>query len=105
MNTNWGAGGEPVNGSRNVPGEIRLHFRPERTLINATREYVRRFYAGTLASSEASWRVALTTHELLENALKYSTDGLATVDIAVVYGAVENTVRIKIHNRTSYDRV
>src|SRR5512146_226872 len=101
MNMNLGAAVAPSSVGRNVPGEIRLHFRPERTMINATREYVRRFYAGTLASSSASWRVALTTHELLENALKYSTDGLATVEIAVLYGPAENTVRIRIHNRTS----
>ena len=52
-----------------------LMFNPSADLITVVRQFVENFYLRVLGDADLSSRVALTTHELLENAAKYSTDG------------------------------
>lgn len=65
------------------------------------RRFVSEFYDQTLADPDATSRVALATHELLENAVKYSRDGRASVRIEVTNEGSRARVRIRTRNRAS----
>jgi hypothetical protein len=53
---------------------IELSFRPNVELVSMVRRFVSDFYSRLLEDEDTISRVALATHELLENAVKYSTD-------------------------------
>jgi hypothetical protein len=75
-----------------------LTFRPRVELIPIVRRFVSSFYGGVLGDPDATSRVALATHELLDNANRYSADGETTLRIEV---SPEIDVRIRIWNRTA----
>jgi hypothetical protein len=79
--------------------ELSFQHRPE--LVSIVRRFVSEFYDGALADPDASFRVALATHELLENALKYSPDGQATVRIEVDARGSLAHIRIRTKNRAA----
>lgn len=60
---------------------VDLSFSPSLQLVSMVREFVGRFYSQLNAGEEVVDRVSLATHELLENAVKYSLDGLTRVRI------------------------
>lgn len=53
---------------------IELSFRPNVELVSVVRRFVTDFYSKLLRDEDTISRVALATHELLENAVKYSCD-------------------------------
>jgi hypothetical protein len=57
------------------------------------RRLVERMQARVVRDAEDVSRVAMTTHELLENAIKFSTDGTASLRIEVEGGDVCITTR------------
>lgn len=77
--------------------EISFGRKPE--LVSIVRRFVSDFYDRTLADPDATSRVALATHELLENAVKYSRDGRAKVRIDVSGRGPRVRVRIRTQNR------
>ncbi len=81
---------------------LELHFSPSVELISLVRRFVFDFYRQLLQDEDAVSRVALTTHELLENAVRYSTNGLATVRIDVSADnddpSAERTLTIRMEN-------
>jgi hypothetical protein len=77
--------------------ELSFEKRPE--LVSIVRRFVSDFYDRTLADPDATSRVALATHELLENAVKYSRDGRAKVRIQVSGRGDKVRVRIRTRNR------
>jgi hypothetical protein len=79
--------------------ELSFERRPE--LVSIVRRFVTDFYDRTLADPDATSRVALATHELLENAVKYSRDGRAKVRIDVSGVGEKVRVRIRTRNRGS----
>jgi hypothetical protein len=84
---------------------MRLAFRPGIDLISSTRRYVSDFFDSVLIDPDASSRVAMTIHELLENVLKYSLDGCAKVDIALDDREHKKVVQIRSTNRASHDHL
>ncbi len=79
--------------------ELSFQRRPE--LVSIVRRFVSDFYDRTLADPDASSRVALATHELLENAVKYARDGMATVRIEVNVTGTSAHIRIRTRNRAA----
>jgi hypothetical protein len=79
--------------------ELSFERRPE--LVSIVRRFVSDFYDRTLSDPDATSRVALATHELLENAVKYSRDGRAKVRIEVSGLGGRVRVRIRTKNRGS----
>lgn len=75
-----------------------LNFRPNVQLVSVVRRFVTEFYQRFLRDPDGTSRVALATHELLENAVKYSKDGETTIRIDVSPTAPK-TVRIVLRNR------
>ena len=60
-----------------------LIFRPSVYLISLVRQFVENFYAKVIGDPNVVSRLALTTHELLENAAKYSADGSTSLYVEV----------------------
>ena len=76
-----------------------LNFRPNVALVSVVRRFVSEFYQKFLSDPDGTSRVALATHELLENAVKYSKDGETTIRIAVERDTMPRRVRIRLSNR------
>jgi hypothetical protein len=81
-----------------------LRFRPSIATIADARRFVTTLYEPLLGDADAASRVALTTHELLENALKYSRDGQTVVRIEVSRHARPSTITVETRNRISPER-
>jgi hypothetical protein len=81
------------------PPYFELSFRPNVALVSVIRRFVVEFYRRFLGDADATSRVALATHELLENAVKFSTDGETTIRIEVHQDVVPHVVDIELRNR------
>ena len=92
---------------RRVRAAMRFDFSPEGKLIGRTSKYVCDFYSAVLADPDASARVMLAAHELLENAAKYSSDGMGQLQIELhdEEGAEFGVVRICSSNRARPDKL
>ena len=77
-----------------------LNFRPNVQLVSVVRRFVTEFYQRFLSDPDGTSRVALATHELLENAVKYSKDGETTIRIEVEQ-TTPKVVRIRLQNRAN----
>lgn len=62
---------------------LELNFRPTVQIITVVRNSVMRLYERVLNDPDTSARIALATHELLENTLRHSVDGNAMLHISV----------------------
>jgi hypothetical protein len=80
-----------------------LRFRPSSNLITVVRSFVEDFYMKVMDDPDVASRLALTTHELLENAAKYSTDGEASIQVQVM--AETGTVNVRASNRAAPARI
>jgi hypothetical protein len=77
---------------------VDLSFAPSISLVSLVRQFASDFYTEQLGPGEAVSRLALATHEILENAVKYSVDGLTRVRIEYQAGT-EPKVMIRTWNR------
>jgi anti-sigma regulatory factor (Ser/Thr protein kinase) len=75
-----------------------LNFAPNVQLVSVVRRFVTEFYQRFLSDPDGTSRVALATHELLENAVKYSKDGQTMIRIEVDH-TKPKIVRIVLRNR------
>ena len=78
-----------------------LVFRPNLELIAVVRRFVENFYVQILDRADVTSKLALATHELLENAVKYSSNGEATVRIDIHRLEGQQRVVIETVNRTA----
>ncbi|HEY4056442.1 MAG TPA: ATP-binding protein [Kofleriaceae bacterium] len=90
-----------MQGTATPNAYVELNFRPNVQLVSTVRRFVSDFYQKTLGDPDGTARVALATHELLENAVKYSTDGDTTIRIEVESGDAPRACHIVLRNRTS----
>jgi hypothetical protein len=88
-----------------MPPAIHLEFRPDSRLIDSTGKFVREFYARVLADPDATSRVVLTIHELLENIAKYSSDGLSHLAVQLLDRDGTSYVQIRTRNATPPQRL
>lgn len=84
---------------------VELNFRPNVQLVSVVRRFVSEFYQRTLSDPDGTSRVALATHELLENAVKYSKDGETTIRIEVSTDSTPRTVSIMLRNRAEQQHI
>jgi hypothetical protein len=80
-----------------------LRFSPSMALIATVRRFVTEFYAQVLADDDVSHRLAMATHELLENAARYGVDGRSALDILLRRSADSVKVVIQTKNRVYPD--
>src|SRR5260221_4371884 len=83
----------------------RMSFRPSATLITVVRRFVSHFFDELLEDAELASMIALAAHELLENAVKYSTDGEAVLTLELDEHAAEPEVRVTIENKAPPEHV
>ncbi len=72
-----------MSGRPSSIARVDVEFTPTTALITTVRVFVEDFYAKATANPDAAHRLALATHELLENATKYSSNGEAALMIQV----------------------
>lgn len=77
-----------------------LSFSPNVKLITTVRKFVGDFYERVLGDPEITSRLVVATHELLENAVRYSVDGKSSIRIGVVREVETVFVSIDTENRT-----
>lgn len=78
-----------------------LVFRPNIKLVSTVRRFTGDFYRRILGDQDVSARLALATHELLENAVSYATDPETSIEIDVE----GDTLTVKTWNRSSPERI
>jgi hypothetical protein len=100
--SNRAAGTQSIPPTPSTPS-FELVFRPSVALITIVRRFVSEFYSRVVDDADVASRLALATHELLENAAKYTTGGetYLHVDLDRTTGAVTVCTR----NRTNPERI
>ena len=86
--------------SKTTNPRVEVTFAPTVILVSVMRGFVSSFYAKVLGAGP-SQMLAMATHELLENALKYSAEEGATIKIEVEPDTTVDRVRIRIQNRAA----
>jgi hypothetical protein len=81
-----------------------LRFRPTVALVSTVRRFVSEFYR-ELCDADISHKLAMATHEMLENAVHYSTDQCAELTISAVKHDREIVVTIRTKNRATTERL
>jgi hypothetical protein len=77
-----------------------LSFRPNTVLVSTVRRFVAEIYERWL-TPELTSQVALASHELLENAVRYSSTGVTDVQIEITPLGGGPTVCIRTRNTAS----
>jgi hypothetical protein len=93
------AGGPPVERGGSEETYVELRFSPSPELIPIVRRFVSSFHERLLSHADAASRLALATHELLENTCKFAVDGVSAIRLAVDVGAGGAEVTIRTWNR------
>jgi hypothetical protein len=88
-----------------IPTSFELAFRPNVELISIVRRFVSDFYDRMVDDADAVSRMALATHELLENAVKYSSDGATSLSITFAQAEPSSVVSIRLVNRASAEHI
>ncbi len=83
------------------PAYVELRFRPNVQLISTVRRFVSDFYEYALIDADTVSRLALATHELLENAVRNTANQESRVCIAVEAMGGVNRVVIRTWNTTA----
>src|SRR5215471_1783156 len=86
--------------SKSTNPRVEVTFAPTIFLVSVMREFVSSFYARVVGDGP-SQMLAMATHELLENALKYSAEEGATIKIEVERDVEVDRVSIRILNTAS----
>jgi two-component sensor histidine kinase len=84
---------------------VELTFRPTLPLVAEVRKFVSALYDAILSDPDVTSRIGLTTHELLENAMKYSSDGRAKIHIEIRRLGPEDVICLRISNKANPDRL
>jgi anti-sigma regulatory factor (Ser/Thr protein kinase) len=82
-----------------------LSFSPNVKLVSTVRRFVTDFYDELVNSAELISQLAVATHELLENAVRYSLDGNTTIRIGIRRSPQALRVTIDTRNRASVDSI
>lgn len=78
-----------------------LTFRPNIKLVSTVRRFIGEFYRRVLNDQELSSRLALATHELLENAVAYAAEQETSIRIEIE----GDQLIVKTWNRTTPERL
>lgn len=78
-----------------------LVFRPNIKLVSTVRRFTGEFYRRILVDQELASRLALATHEMLENAVAYANDDETAIRIEVE----GNLLSVRTWNRAAPERI
>ncbi|HEY3820459.1 MAG TPA: ATP-binding protein [Polyangiaceae bacterium] len=82
-----------------------VHFRPHANLLTQTREFVSSFCGTFIRDPDVVYRLSIAAHELLENAIKYSSDGATHMSVEVRSNERTSTISIRAENRATRERI
>lgn len=82
-----------------MKADLELTLCPGEDRISLVRRFVEQYYERVLDDLDAVARIAMAVHELLENAAKYSSNGVAHMRIAVEPAPTAARVRLELRNR------
>jgi anti-sigma regulatory factor (Ser/Thr protein kinase) len=85
--------------------DLELTLSPGEERISLVRRFVEQYYEKVLDDEDAVARIAMAAHELLENAAKYSTNGVARMRIEVAPNGTGDRVRLVLRNHGDPDAV
>jgi hypothetical protein len=83
---------------------IRFDYRPRVRLIASTRALVTDLCEQLLADADATSRVAMAAHELMENVAKYSSGGEGSVEVEVSERDGQSFIQVSTKNRASAEQ-
>lgn len=83
---------------------LEIGFRPTIATINEARRLVTTVFGPVVDDPDVAARIALATHELLENGLKYSLDGSTVIRVQVSHDRGPRTITIETRNLVSSER-
>ena len=86
-------------------GSLALTFHPSDALVSIVRRFVLDVFDDVVGDRDAISRVALATHELLENAVKYAASDEAEVSVAVSGDRLRRKVVVTTRNRASREHL
>ena len=90
-------------GRASIPASFEMRFSPSDHLISIVRRFVLSFYGSLLADDELSSQLALATHELLDNAVKYGSTPTAELAVSITRDD-EEALRIVVAIRNQAGR-
>ena len=83
------------------PPYLQVSFRPNVKLVSTVRKFTEEFYEHMLDDRDVTDKVALATHELLENAVAYASDGETGVRVELG----DDELVVKTWNRITPERL
>jgi hypothetical protein len=75
------------------------------SMVSPTRRIIEAKLGPVLEDEDAIFRVAMTAHELLENAAKYASDGQARLEVAVTPRGDDAIVRVTVTNNSTPEHI
>lgn len=88
---------ETPEGGEDLDAFFELRFSPRPAMIATVREFVTDFYSQVLGDDDISMRLAMATHEMLENSVKYGIDGRSAIHIMA--HRIGDRVRVAIETK------
>src|SRR4051812_27611276 len=80
---------------------MEIYLKPSVRFVSLARRFVYDVYTDILKDTDLAWRLGMATHELLENAVKYATDGAMTLRISTENVNGVETLVLTVSNAAS----
>jgi hypothetical protein len=88
-----------------IPLELDLPLTVSPAMVSPTRRILEAKLGPVLEDEDAIFRVAMTAHELLENAAKYASDGKARLEVQVTPRGEDAIVRVTVTNNSTPEHI
>jgi hypothetical protein len=75
------------------------------SMVSPTRRIIEAKLGPALDDEDAIFRVAMTAHELLENAAKYASDGKARLEVSIKPRGEDALVRVVVTNNATREHI
>lgn len=82
-----------------------IRFRPNADLLTETRTFVASFCGTFTRDPDTVYRLSIAAHELLENAIKYSSEGMTYMSVEVRCPGRRSCIAIRSENRATPERI
>jgi two-component sensor histidine kinase len=80
---------------------MEIYLKPSVRFVSLARRFVYDVYTDILKDADLAWRLGMATHELLENAVKYASDGAMTLRITTEAINGKDTLVLSVSNTAS----
>ena len=88
-----------------TPLDLDLPLTVSPAMVSPTRRIIEAKLGPVLEDEDAIFRVAMTAHELLENAAKYASDGQARLEVRVTPRGEDAIVRVTVTNNSTPEHI